>query len=131
MSPCECLVIKELQKQRMSFDSHKYAPPFLYLRQSNRLAFLFFPPQFTLKNRPTECPASYRPHQNRIELLTCSDFSESTCVTFDFRHSAYLITNQRLFITIFPAFCFKPQSIPDEIRTADKNRQFLQRIDLI
>ena len=25
---CECLVIKDLQKRRISFDSHKYAPPF-------------------------------------------------------------------------------------------------------
>ena len=28
VSLCECLVIKDLQKQRISFDSHKYAPPF-------------------------------------------------------------------------------------------------------
>lgn len=27
VSPCECLVIKDLQKWRISFDSHKYAPP--------------------------------------------------------------------------------------------------------
>ena len=79
MSPCECLVIKELQKRRISFDSHKYAPPFLYLRQSTRLAFFVFCPQFTLKNSPAECPKSYRPHQNSIKLLTCSDFFESTC----------------------------------------------------
>ena len=31
VSLCECLVIKELQKQRISFDSHKYAPPFFCL----------------------------------------------------------------------------------------------------
>ena len=31
VSPCECLVIKELQKQRISFDSHKYPPPFFCL----------------------------------------------------------------------------------------------------
>ena len=78
---CECLVIKDLQKQRISFDSHKYAPPFLYPRQSNRLAFLFSPPRFTLKNRSAECPESYQPHPNRVKLLSCSDFLETCCVT--------------------------------------------------
>ncbi len=38
----------------------------MYLRQSNRLAFWFSPPRLTLKNRPAECPESYRPHQNSI-----------------------------------------------------------------
>ena len=47
-------------------------PPFLYLRQSNRLAFLFSPPRLTLKNRPTSCPESYQPHKKRVKLLTCS-----------------------------------------------------------
>ena len=42
-SRCEWLIIKDLQKQRISFDSHKNPPPFLYLRQSNRLDFSFFP----------------------------------------------------------------------------------------
>ena len=51
----------------------------MYLRQSNRLAFLFSPQRLTLKNRPEECPKSYHPHPNRIKLLSSSNFSESTC----------------------------------------------------
>ena len=35
MSLCECLVIKDLQKQRISFDSHKYAPPFFCFHSGN------------------------------------------------------------------------------------------------
>ena len=51
----------------------------IYSRQSNRLAFLFSPPRFTLKNRPMLCPENYRPHQNRIKQLSSSDFSETRC----------------------------------------------------
>ena len=54
-------------------------PPFLNLRQSNRLALLFSPPQINLKNRPAACLESYRPHQIRVNLLTCSDFFETIC----------------------------------------------------
>ena len=61
---------------------------FLYLRQSNRLAFLLSPPRLTLKNSSAKCPESYRPHQNRAQLLSCSDFFENTCVTLDFWRSA-------------------------------------------
>ncbi len=49
--------------------------------QSNRLAFLFSPPRFILKNSPMEYPESYRPYPNNIKQLSCSDFSERTCVT--------------------------------------------------
>ena len=67
-------------KRRMSSDLIINAPPFLYLRQSNRLAFLFSPPpRFMLRNCPAECQESYRPHQNSIKVLTCSDFSENRC----------------------------------------------------
>ena len=62
----------------MFFD-WKNPPPFFFLRQSLRLAFLFSPSQFTLKNRPAPCPESYHPHRNLVKLLTCSDFSKSTC----------------------------------------------------
>ena len=34
VSPCECLVIKELQKRRKSFDSHKYPPRFQWLKDN-------------------------------------------------------------------------------------------------
>ena len=56
-------------KRRMSSDLIINAPPFLYLRQSLRLAFLFSAPQITLKKRSAECPGSYRPYQNRVKLL--------------------------------------------------------------
>ena len=98
--------------------------------------------RFTLKNSSAECPESYRPHQNSIKLLTCSDFSENRCACtavalcegvsppiFDTVRN--LLQINAFFITIFPVVFPKPQSIPDEMRTADKNRQFLQRIDLI
>ena len=62
----------------MFFD-WKNPPPFFFLRQSLRLAFLFSPPQFPLKKRPAPCPKSYHPHPNSVKLLTCSDFFESTC----------------------------------------------------
>ncbi len=54
-------------KRRMSSDLIINAPPFLYLRQSNRLAFLFSPTRLALKNSPMECPESYRPHQNLLK----------------------------------------------------------------
>ena len=50
----------------------------IYASQTDWL-FLFSPPRITLKNRPTPCPGNYHPHPKRIKLLTCSDFSESTC----------------------------------------------------
>ena len=52
--------------------------------QSAVLNRAFFAPRFTLKNRPAECPESYQPRLIRGKLLSCSDFSESTCVTSDF-----------------------------------------------
>ena len=63
----------------------------LYLRQSNRLAFLFSPPRITLKNRPAECPESYRPHPKQYKgahLLRffgnplCHPRNLTQCVTY-------------------------------------------------
>ena len=42
VSSCECLVIKDLQKRRISFDSHKYAPPFFVLMPDGDTPFGFF-----------------------------------------------------------------------------------------
>ena len=109
-------------KRRMSSDLIINAPPFLYLRQSNRLAFLFSPPQITLKNCSAPCPESYQPHKKRVKLLTCSDFFEIPCVNSDFRHSAQPITNQRLFITIFPPVFF--QAAIHTRRDANRNLLF-------
>ena len=45
-------VFQELTKTENSSDSAFYAPPFLYPRQSNRLAFLFSPPKIYPQKPP-------------------------------------------------------------------------------
>jgi hypothetical protein len=40
---CECLVIKDLQKRRISFDSHKYPPPSVGLKTVAFAAVFVFP----------------------------------------------------------------------------------------
>ena len=60
------------------FFSLKNPPPFLYLCQSNRLAFLFSSPQFTLKNHQVEMKEPRTkswifftaPHSTQVSRLT-------------------------------------------------------------
>ena len=52
MCPMRMAVFQELTKTENSSDSAFYAPPFLYPRQSNRLAFLFSPPKIYPQKPP-------------------------------------------------------------------------------
>jgi len=81
----------------------------LYLRQLNRLAFLFSPAQITLKNSPAECPESYHPHLIRFlnEITPIKSlllrYEEGGCLLYgEYIYSAGTLSCRELPVSHYP-----------------------------
>ena len=87
---CECLNIKDLQKRRKSCFSHINPPPFLYLRQSNRLAFLFLRPEIKRKISSKSSTIVKLGTSQGVSIKTTQIFRQKSCVASEIRHKAFL-----------------------------------------